>query len=52
MCGAVSEPGQQVRHHPDAGGLVCSVCGQPEEPDGILAQVLGPERPAGDDGLA
>ena len=37
MCGGVTEPGGKVRHHPDAGGLVCSVCGQPEEdeqPDG------------------
>jgi hypothetical protein len=41
------KPGQvyaidrNLRYSPDAGGLVCHACGQPEEPDGLLGQTLG-----------
>jgi len=40
MCGGVWEPGSQVRYDPQAGDLVCSVCGQeePDEVSGILGQ--------------
>ena len=40
--------GAWVRYDPDAGGLVCAVCGQ-EEPDelpGILGQLLGDQEDA------
>jgi len=60
MCGSVQGPGSQICYDPDAGGLVCSRCGQEEEPDGsqpgpdeqpsgIVTQVLddaSPEPPA------
>lgn len=40
MCGARFEPGAQVRHDPNAGGLVDAVCGQDEPVPGILDQFL------------
>ena len=41
MCGAAQEPGSRIRYDPEAGGLVCERCGQPEpdEEPRILGQL-------------
>lgn len=48
MCGARWEHGNQVRHDPDADGLVCACCGQdqPDEVPGIIGRLLGDQEDA------
>ena len=48
MCGARWEHGNQVRHDPDADGLVCACCGQdePDEVPGIISRLLGDQEDA------
>ena len=46
MCGARFEPGAQVMHDPNAGGLVDAVRGQDEPVPGILDQFLGDQEDA------
>jgi len=41
MCGAVQEPGSRIRYDPEAGGLVCARCGQPEPDEEPAIQILG-----------